>query len=151
MKRIFTIFMFFSIFTIKPAFATVSIDLFTYDSNLVEAQLAEVLTLEAYLFSNEDVTLSILKSEGLFSEQLHLFKNNSFSSFSDAEFPLGIPPFAWGCCLGFSGVAIVYFLTEDKEMTKSALYGCIISSAVFSVFSFAMFIMSLSITTTYTI
>ena len=47
--------------------------------------------------------------------------------------PLGIPSFLWGMCLGLPGLAVVYFVTEDDEETKKALWGCLVSVAVYGV------------------
>ena len=44
--------------------------------------------------------------------------------------PLGIPSFAWGLCCGLPGLAVVYFVADDKEETKKAFYGCVTSTVV---------------------
>ncbi len=44
---------------------------------------------------------------------------------TQSEPPLGVPSWIWGACLGVAGLAIVYFVTEDKEETKQALWGCV--------------------------
>ncbi len=43
----------------------------------------------------------------------------------------GIPPFYWGLVLGPLGVVLVYFLSrENWDMTRPALWGCVLSMAV---------------------
>jgi Na+/proline symporter len=57
-----------------------------------------------------------------------------------AEPPLGIPSFWWGCIIGVWGIAVVYFVTEDKEETKQALKGCIIGTLVWVVLYFGFYV-----------
>lgn len=50
---------------------------------------------------------------------------------SGGEPPLGIPSFLWGCCLGVSGLIVVYIVTDnDREEVKKALNGCLVSGVV---------------------
>jgi hypothetical protein len=117
------------------SFASTNADLFSFDENAMISQLAEVASIEDYVNNNQGVTLLDLKSEGLFANQLNLFSSNSFAALT-AESPLGIPPFVWGFCLGVPGIAIVYFVAEDKDMTKKALLGCVVGGAVYTVLYF---------------
>jgi hypothetical protein len=48
---------------------------------------------------------------------------------------LGIPSFAWGACLGVAGIAIVYFVADDRDETKKALIGCaVVEGGLFVVY-----------------
>jgi len=57
--------------------------------------------------------------------------------------PVGIPGFWWGFCFGILGLVVVYVAMEDgqerKEQAKNALYGCIISTVVFTLFYVGLF------------
>jgi hypothetical protein len=46
------------------------------------------------------------------------------------EPPLGIPSFAWGACFGVAGIAIVYFVSDDRDETKKAFTGCVVVQGV---------------------
>ena len=43
---------------------------------------------------------------------------------TQAKPPLGIPSWIWGACHAVAGLAIVYFVTEDKDEAMKALGGC---------------------------
>lgn len=58
---------------------------------------------------------------------------------TQSEPPLGIPSWIWGCVFGVAGLAIVYFVTEDKEETKKALWGCVASTVIGVVIYFVAF------------
>ena len=129
-----------SIFTINAS----NTDLFSYNKNEVEAQLDELTQLENYVNDNQGVTLNDLQnSNSNILESLNLNESNGIN-FSMAEPPLGIPSFIWGCCLGFVGIGIVYFMTEDKEETKKALWGCILGTVVGTTISVSLQIIGLS-------
>ena len=49
------------------------------------------------------------------------------------EPPLGIPSFWWGFCIGVWGIAVVYFVTEDRDETKLAFKGCVVGTLVYVV------------------
>ncbi len=109
---------------------------FNLDENAMNAALADLNELDAYLSQNEGVTYADLNAAGS-----DLIKN-----VSDISAPLGmpaegddslmgIPAFWWGCILGWVGLLLVYVLTDkDKEQTKKALTGCLIASGVYIVF-----------------
>jgi hypothetical protein len=101
-------------------------NLFTYDKTQVNIELAQLQVLEDYIYSHPDKSLSRLLSDNS-SLISGLNLNNSFSCglSMDNEEPLGISPYWWGCCFGVWGIAIVYFVMEDKEATNRALKGCV--------------------------
>lgn len=102
-------------------------NLFHLDEEVVYQSVSDLSRLEDYVKNQGEVNLSKLQTDN------HpLVQNIQFSPehFTFIEPPLGIPSFVWGFCLGFIGMAVVYFVTEDKEEVKLALYGCLVSSAV---------------------
>jgi len=105
-------------------------DLFNYDKEEIESAFKELKELEDYVKINDGVTLSdLLASNNQLVTNLYLGDPFSTNIFFD-EPPLGIPSFWWGCCIGVWGVAIVYFVTEDKEEVKLAFKGCVIGTLV---------------------
>lgn len=52
-------------------------------------------------------------------------------SAGEPEKALGIPSFCWGGCCGIAGLAIVYFVTENKDETVKALWGCIATTVIY--------------------
>jgi hypothetical protein len=117
--------------------ATASTDLFDVDYNEVTNALTEVTALEQFVTENEGVTYA------------ELAENNSIliANITDGtqlandlqEPPLGIPSFLWGCILGWVGIAIVYFVSEDRDETKKALYGCLAWTVVVVVYYIVAF------------
>ncbi len=105
-------------------------DLFSYDRSQLDDEFAELNMLENYVKINEGITLT-----SLIDENHPLIAGISLSNpFAPAipfdEPPLGIPSFWWGCCIGVWGIAVVYFVTEDKEETKQAFKGCVVGTLV---------------------
>lgn len=47
------------------------------------------------------------------------------------EKKLGIASFCWGGCYGIAGLAIVYFVTDNKYGAVKALWGCIASTVLY--------------------
>ncbi len=112
-------------------------DLFQVDETGVKQKLNGLNQLENYVNKHEGVTLSDLKANH--SEMLANVEDSdaqgilgTLSAFGDT--PLGIPAFVWGLCLGWVGIVIVYFVTDDKEETKKALWGCLLGSAIYAIF-----------------
>lgn len=115
-------------------------DLFTYNKAAMETEFAELQELEDYVYNHQSTTLAdLLASGSALVTNLNLMGSNPFSpglAFDDP--PLGIPSFLWGCVFGVAGLAVVYFVTEDDEETKKALWGCITSTVVGVVFYFTL-------------
>ena len=108
-----------------------SYELFVYDLDNVEQELSRLQSIEDYVNANPGITLLDLEADK--SEILSGFNLNSsiMGSYDDNDGPpLGISSFLWGCCFGIVGVAVVYFVTDNKSETKSALTGCVISNLV---------------------
>ncbi len=106
-----------------------------YDYNVaVEEDFAQLNEIEAYVNAN-DVTLENLKSENSALLNGITISNDSSASLLADELPLGIPAFWWGCVLTVLGVILVYVLTDqDKDQTKKALYGCLVTAGAYIIF-----------------
>jgi len=120
------------------SFAEISEDVFAIDKAEVEERFSSLSEVEQ-IVENEKLDLQELQvaHAGLFSDPtFRLSKNFSImgalATMDDP--PLGIPSFLWGMCLGLPGLAVVYFVTEDTDETKKALWGCLVSTAVVAVF-----------------
>jgi hypothetical protein len=103
-------------------------EVFEMDENFVNTELAQLNELDEFVAANEGITLSEMDaSNGLLAEL-----NGSSDILRTLELigrgdpPLGIPSFLWGACFGVAGIAIVYFVTDDRDETKKALTGCAI-------------------------
>jgi len=129
MKKLFvSVFLvFFAGFTILANDA----DLFKLDYNAVRAEFTQLDHLAAMVTSNPDLTYNMLKlTDGNLIETLRLLPGSSLPT-GEKNPVLGIPSFLWGCGLGVVGLLVVYIVSEkDKAETKSALWGCIASTAV---------------------
>jgi hypothetical protein len=112
---------------------------FYYNEQAFEAAMVELSQLEKTVVANENLTL-----EGLQKLHPQLVKNlaaePTVNALQQSNPPLGIPSFLWGCCFGFLGIALVYFVTEDSEQTKKALWGCITSGLVVGIFYLILFL-----------
>lgn len=68
------------------------------------------------------------------SENLVLNVNTAsvlpFEAGTESGPALGIPSFLWGCVFGWVGLLVVYLITENKDETKKALTGCVVSGVV---------------------
>ena len=104
--------------------------LFSFDEAAVYQSVEELTALEGFVKANEGTTLSDLQeaNHNLVAELT--FADPAQAALSPLDGPLGIPSFIWGFCLGIIGLAVVYFVTEDTDETKKALWGCIISSLI---------------------
>lgn len=119
------------IFGTLDAFASSSKkDLFEFDEESVYEELAELSKLEAHVtqtnstYSMLEVTNSSLIA-GVSST------SNFINYYRRGQPPLGIPSFVWGFCLSATGIGVVYFVTEDTDETKKALWGCLAGGAVY--------------------
>ncbi len=122
MKRKFALLILFHL--VLSGFAK-SASLFDYDATRVEKVLVSVNVLDDYV-SRKKISVNDLHSDN------PLLKNFSFpSAFPSSKHPfLGIPSFCWGLFLGWVGILIVYLVSEDKDETRKALYGCIVGSVL---------------------
>lgn len=104
---------------------------FSFDEELLFAELEELNELDAFIETNEGTTYSELENEG--SLLLTNIENTAapMGTAEGGEPPLGIPSFLWGCVFGVVGLVIVYIMTEnDMDETKKAMWGCVASTAV---------------------
>jgi hypothetical protein len=111
--------------------ATENADLFKVDDQEINAEFAQLNELEQFVEANEGLTLSEINTNNPLVQNL----NNSSDilgvlSTLRGEPPLGIPSFAWGACFGVAGIAIVYFVSDDREETKKAFTGCVVVEGV---------------------
>jgi hypothetical protein len=127
------IFMTFSILS----FAEVFEDVFSIDRAEVEerftnlSEIEEVVKQESLDVHSLEVSHPTLLSNPTFKLSTGFSVMGALAMMDDP--PLGIPSFLWGMCLGLPGLAVVYFVTEDDEETKKALWGCLVSVAVYGV------------------
>ncbi|MDQ3192886.1 MAG: hypothetical protein M3Q58_14935 [Bacteroidota bacterium] len=123
-KALFTFFTTVILFA-GNASATMA-DLFNIDEEMFYNEISSLTSLDEYVSQNQGVTLSTIDVASFVN--IDLIKGSMSVLNVLDEPPLGISSFIWGCCLGFPGIAIVYFITEDSEETMKALKGCIVSS-----------------------
>jgi len=115
--------------TIDTGIASIEESAFNLDENAMDLAFSELNELDAYLDMNEGVTYADLEASG--SELITNISDIAapLGVAQDAEPPLGIPGFWWGCLLGWVGLLLVYIMTDqDKVQTKKAFTGCLVSS-----------------------
>ncbi|MFM2284534.1 MAG: hypothetical protein RLZZ543_30 [Bacteroidota bacterium] len=108
-------------------FAAENADLFKVDDQEINAEFAQLNELEQFVSANEGITLSeINPSNPLVQNMSNSSDILGVLSTLRGDPPMGIPSFAWGACLGVAGIAIVYFVADDRDETKKALIGCVV-------------------------
>lgn len=114
--------------------AVVSFDesVFSYDEELLLAELSDLNELDAYVEANEGISFDELLNE---SSPLVADIESTASPMGmggqDGEPPLGIPSFLWGCVFGILGLVVVYIATDNnQDEAKKAMWGCLASTAV---------------------
>lgn len=139
MKRILPLMLLCCSLLATPAFAG-SADLFSYDKQEIENEFESLTQLESYVKCNDGITLSkLVDSNSPMVSGIAFGSPYALSSFLD-DAPLGVPSFWWGCCFGVAGIAVVYFVTEDDEETKSAFKGCVIGTLASAVLYWGIYI-----------
>lgn len=105
---------------------------FSYDDDLLLAELSELNELDAYIEANEGTTFDELSNENSpLIANIESTASPMGMADQNGEPPLGIPSFLWGCVFGVVGLAIVYIMTDsDMDETKKAMWGCVASTAV---------------------
>ncbi len=110
---------------------------FVLDEAALDLAFSELDDLESFLAQNEGVTYADLQAAG----------SDLIANISDITAPMGqgaasddplfgIPAFWWGCVLGWVGLLLVFLLTDkDRELTRKAMTGCLISTGVAVVLS----------------
>lgn len=116
-------------------------DLFSVDNATISVEMTDLSTLESFVEMNQGVSLvdvqamnSSLTANVLSLEESPFSQSSMLRRGGDA--PLGIPSFVWGLCLSIPGIAIVYFVSDDKDETMKALWGCLAGGAAYIVFYF---------------
>lgn len=130
MKRIF-LFLFSTLFLLTVTYASQA-DLFSVNSDAIYAEMAELVELEAHVATTNQTYTELQFEESALIANLSVADGMSGMYLLEGP-PLGIPSFLWGFCLGVPGLAVVYFVTEDSDETKKALWGCVISGVVSAV------------------
>lgn len=126
-------------------------DLFTYDESVVNSELSDLQVLENYVVANPGVTLTDLKNENnsLIANLEFAVNDMGGFLFNGMEPPLGVSSFLWGCVFGIAGVAVVYFIADDKDETKKAFKGCVING-IFYVIFYVIYAVALAASSTTT-
>ncbi|MBN2349385.1 MAG: hypothetical protein JXJ22_11130 [Bacteroidales bacterium] len=107
-------------------------DLFSYDKAKVTDELASLQMLEDFVIANPTITLTDLQNqENTLVNEMNLIPTGFYNSMM-GEPPLGISSFIWGCVFGIAGVAIVYFVADDKEETTKAFKGCVVGTLAYT-------------------
>ncbi|MFB6342733.1 hypothetical protein ACE1ET_13475 [Saccharicrinis sp. FJH62] len=107
-------------------------EVLNFSEDAIYAAFSEIEDVTS-LISQSDVTYEELASQDVANLEL-VSSSSSLPLSADGEVgpPLGIPSFLWGCLLSWVGLLIVYFLTDrDKDETRKALWGCIISTLLY--------------------
>jgi hypothetical protein len=121
-----------------------------FEDSEVYAAFDEVLALDQYLSANYGKTFAdISKEDSSLLNGVSSTTSLPLTSSNKDNTALGIPSFLWGCVLGWVGMLIVYLVTENKDETKKALWGCLISTAV-SVGLYVVLIAASTSTAAYT-
>ena len=116
----------------KSAPVTFDESVFSYDEEVLLAELSELDELDAYVEANEGVTFDQMSGEEspLVANMESTASPMGMGGQDDGP-PLGIPSFLWGCVFGVVGLVIVYIMTDNnKAETKKAMWGCVASTAV---------------------
>ena len=111
-------------------------DLFKVDQKKVDSYMMNIEKIESLVQQNNNDYLVTYDLNPQLFEKSNLNTTLNFSLvYGDP--PLGIPSFVWGLCCGVSGLAVVYFVADDSEETKKALYGCATSGVIGAIFYIA--------------
>lgn len=102
---------------------------FKYDKEQLSKELSTLNSVEQYIKTN-DVTYSQLLNNNKDLASVLSFKDVYNLSLAEAEPPLGIPSFWWGCIFGVAGILVVYLITEDKSEVMKAFKGCVVGTLI---------------------
>lgn len=140
------------IFGLASASYSENRDLFSINEDQIFTEMSDLIELENYLATNMTSLSDLISSNNVLVANISTSSTGLMSIANFGEPPLGIPSFLWGFCLGVPGLAIVYFVAEDKAETKKALWGCIVGTAISTivyVIYVAAVVSETSTTTTY--
>jgi hypothetical protein len=96
---------------------------FSYDAKQVEKTFSKLDKLEQMHFAQPSASLDELTSNSEF-EGVSISAGTINMVVRDDAPPV-LPAFWWGCILGAIGILIVYLITESREQTTKAVYGCL--------------------------
>jgi len=119
-----TLFIFLSVGLSKAS----NVDMFSYDKQALDQEMAELTSLEAIVSQSSGFTMTDLLANGNEVAAKLVDSGNYYDFDLLNEKTLGIGGFWWGCCLGPVGVVIVWLVGEDKDQTKKSLIGCVVAS-----------------------
>jgi hypothetical protein len=101
------------------------------DEAALDNAMGELNNLDDFINQNQGITYADLKA---MDSKLIVNLSDELAPMGatgENDDTLGIPPFWWGCVLGWVGILLVYLLTDnDKEKAKQALYGCLVQTGV---------------------
>jgi hypothetical protein len=101
-------------------------DLFQYDKEKINQEMQDLNQLENLLVQNQDLSYAdLLAAENPLVMNMDLNAEMALPGMINGPI---IPAFWWGCILGPVGVLIVYIVEDDRAQTKSAFWGCVIST-----------------------
>jgi hypothetical protein len=127
-----TIFTLLFVAAATMSFAAGNAELFQVDEQELNAEFAQLNELESFVNANEGITISEINQENpLVQNVANASDVLGVLGSLRGDSPLGIPSFLWGFCLNVAGVAIVYFVADDRDETKKAFTGCAISAALY--------------------
>ena len=136
------------VFSLTGSVMASDAELFKVDDQKINNEFADLNQLENYVNANQGVTLEEVQANNVkvldgLTESPDSFQGMG-STLRGGDSPLGIPPFVWGLCLGWVGILIVYFVAEDRDLTKKAFYGCLVGGLVYGVVYVIYFFLVLS-------
>jgi hypothetical protein len=105
--------------------------LFEVNEQEISTEFAQLDELESYVNANDGVTFSSMDASNPLLANVSAGNSSLGVVSSLAEVPLGIPSFLWGFCFNVAGVAIVYFVADDREETRKAFIGCAVSGGLY--------------------
>jgi hypothetical protein len=105
--------------------------LFEVNEQEISTEFAQLDELESYVNANDGVTFSSMDESNPLLANVSAGNSSLGVVSSLAEAPLGIPSFLWGFCFNVAGVAIVYFVADDREETRKAFIGCAVSGGLY--------------------
>lgn len=111
--------------------ANADASLFAVNEQEISNEFAQLNELEQYVNANEGVTLSSMDESNPLIANVSSSSNAMGALSAMGEPPLGIPSFLWGFCFNVAGVALVYFVADDRDETKKAFIGCAVSGGVY--------------------
>lgn len=112
-------------------FASANAELFQVNEEELNVEFAQLNDLESFVNSNEGITLSSMESNSPLLQNVTPTGDALGMLSTYGEPPLGIPSFLWGFCFNVAGVAIVYFVADDRDETRKAFIGCAVSGGLY--------------------